>query len=99
MATSREVIDSFNGLSEAEKKEAAAVIAKSRGLKDPSQKATDTLWLIVVLTFAIVLVGGTLLLFTLVREETSTEVIGPIVTGALGVLAGLLAPSPVQSNS
>jgi hypothetical protein len=54
--------------------------------------------LIVVSAFVVLLVGGAYLLFVLVQDGDSTEVIAPIVTGALGVLAGLLAPSPVAGK-
>jgi hypothetical protein len=52
----------------------------------------------VVGAFILLLIGGTVLLYLLVRDGTSTEVIAPLVTGALGVLAGLLAPSPVSGG-
>lgn len=74
------------------------LFAELAGLKPPDQHTNSKLWLIVVTTFSLLLLGGTLMLFFLIRAEDSTEVIGPIVTAALGVLAGLLAPSPVQES-
>jgi hypothetical protein len=70
----------------------------SRSLPEPPQPYVSVLWLMVVGAFIVLLVGGTVLLYLLVRDGTNTEVIAPLVTGALGVLAGLLAPSPVRGG-
>jgi len=93
-----EVLTDFDTLPDDEKKKAAAAIAASRALPDPPARYVGPLWLMTVGAFVVLLVGGAFLLFLLVQDDKSTEVIGPLVTGALGVLAGLLAPSPVSGQ-
>jgi hypothetical protein len=99
MATASQVLEEFNTLDGEEKRQAANAIAASRPLPDPPASYVGPIWVIVVLAFCIVLVGGGILLYQLVQDDKSTEVIGPLVTGALGVLAGLLAPSPVTQKT
>jgi hypothetical protein len=94
-----EVVQAFEDLPDSEKDTAAAVIAASRPLPDPPASAVGPLWLMTVGAFVVLMVGGALLLYLLVQDDKSTEVIGPLVTGALGVLAGLLAPSPISQGS
>jgi hypothetical protein len=96
--TSTDVLETFKQLPEDEKEVAAAAIAASRPLPPPPEKVVGPLWLIAVSAFAIVLVGGTLGLFLLIADDKETEVIVPLVTAALGVLAGLLAPSPATGS-
>jgi hypothetical protein len=73
-------------------------VATSQSLGDASPRATDNLWYIVVGTFAVVVLGGVLALVILILKGKSTEVITPLVTLAIGVLGGLLAPSPTKSS-
>ena len=94
MTSSTEVLAAFKELPEEDKKEAAAAISAARPLPDPPAAVVGRLWLIAVSAFAIVFVGGTLGLFLLITNDKETEVVVPLVTAALGVLAGLLAPSP-----
>lgn len=96
MDTAAKVVDAFQGLSEAEQRLAAQTIS---ALPTPEGPVVAKLWLIVVGSFAVVLVGGLLLVFLLVQDGKSTEVVAPLVTAALGVLAGLLAPSPMTGSS
>jgi hypothetical protein len=49
--------------------------------------------------FVVALIGGGVALVLLVNWGKPTEVIVPLVTASLGVLAGLLAPSPVGSGT
>ena len=94
MANSTDVLATYKELPEDDKKEVAGAIAASRPLPEPPKNVVGPLWLIAVSAFAIVFVGGTLGLFLLIADDKETEVIVPLVTAALGVLAGLLAPSP-----
>jgi flagellar basal body-associated protein FliL len=55
------------------------------------------IWLIVVAALAMLLLGGTLLVFWLTKNGKDSEAILPLVAGALGALAGLLAPSPTST--
>lgn len=95
MATAGEVIEEYSALSEGEREKVNAVV---RGLPPAPSKYVGPLWVIIVLAFAAVMVGGGYLLFLLIQDGDSTEVLVPIVTAALGVLAGLLAPSPATSK-
>jgi hypothetical protein len=95
--TATELLQSYEELPESEKKVAAAAIS-SRPLPRPPARYVGLLWVMVVGAFIAVLLGGGYLLYELVRDDTSTDVIAPLVTGAFGVLAGLLAPSPVANN-
>jgi hypothetical protein len=88
----------YGELPEDEKRKVDAEIARARPLPSPPKSVVGALWLVVVCAFSLLLLGGTLMVFFLVRAGDSTEVVGPIVTAALGVLAGLLAPSPVQES-
>lgn len=98
VATQQEVVQGFSELSTTEKAQALEAI-KTQVLPPPPASVTGALWLIAVGTFAFVLAGGLILIFILVYRSKSTEVIVPIVTAALGVLAGLLAPSPATSGT
>ncbi len=98
MAQAAELMAAYEELPEDEKKKAAAAIAASRPLPDPPQNLVGPIWLMTVGAFVALLLVGTILMFVLVLDGKSTEVIGPLVTGALGVLAGLLAPSPVANS-
>lgn len=95
MTMATEVIARFDALPPDERAKAAREI-RVRSLPDPPAPWVGPLWLSVVGAFVVLLLGGAFLLYLLVQEDKSTEVIGPLVTGALGVLAGLLAPSPVK---
>jgi hypothetical protein len=97
METATELIAGFDALPLDERAKAAKEI-RVRSLPEPPAPWIGPLWLMVVGAFVVLLLGGGFLLFLLVQDDKSTEVIGPLVTGALGVLAGLLAPSPVSSG-
>jgi hypothetical protein len=86
----------FDALSVDAQKQVAEYAVQS--LPPPSQSEVNNLWLLVVWTFAILLVGGAaaVVLMTLLGKDPKDLL--PLVTAALGVLAGLLAPSPVQKN-
>jgi hypothetical protein len=102
MATVDELLRMFQDLPPLEQAKAAGAIQAiqmSRPLPEPPPYYVGILWLMVVGAFIILLLGGTGLLYLLVRDGITTEVIAPLVTGALGVLAGLLAPSPVRGGT
>ena len=96
METAEDVVKAFDQLPAPEQAKAARTIQASRPLPDPPPAYVGVLWLMVVGAFIVLLLGGTVLIYLLVRDGVTTEVIAPLVTGALGVLAGLLAPSPVR---
>ena len=99
MATADDVLKIYQELPATEQAKAAGAIQMSRPLPDPPPGYVGVLWLMVVGAFIVLLLGGTVLLYLLVQDQVTTEVIAPLVTGALGVLAGLLAPSPVRSGN
>lgn len=88
--------DFLDALTELPPKEQEKVQSAVRALPNLPKPYVGPVWLIVVLSFATVLVGGSFLLYILVQDAKPTEVLVPIVTAALGVFAGLLAPSPVK---
>lgn len=111
------VLQDINNLSPDDKK---AVIATSlnqlnpkdkqatldqAGIRSPGQKASDTLWFIVVLSFALVLVGAflSLAIGVLVLKKSAADaelqILLTVFTSAVAFLAGLLTPNPVHSNS
>jgi hypothetical protein len=94
-AAAQNMLNSFDALPENEKKEVATQIVV-RAIGDPSRRATDNIWYIVVLTFAILVIGGLIAVFVLLLDGKSTDVITPLVTLGVGVLGGLLAPSPTK---
>lgn len=75
------------------------------GIRSPGQKASDTLWLIVVLSFAMVLVGAFLslaigvLVFNKSAADAELQILLTVFTSAVAFLAGLLTPGPVHSSS
>lgn len=95
MASKAEVLSTFRELDAADKKEVAAAV---RALEPPPASMLGWLWLIIVGSLAIALLGGVLLVYFLIQDDKSTDVVAAITTGALGALIGLIAPSPVQSN-
>jgi predicted permease len=68
------------------------------GIGPPPQSLVGPIWLIIVVAFVILLVGGFggVAFMTYIGKDPKD--ILPVVTAALGVLAGLLAPSPVAGK-
>ena len=95
MVTANELMGAFADLPQEEQQKVAQAI---RALPAPPEKFVGWLWLIVVVSLALVLVGGMWLLYSLVQGSKDTAVIVPLVTGALGAVVGLLAPSPVSKT-
>ena len=69
-----------------------------QALGKPSTAVVDYLWRLVVWTFAILLVGGAAAVVAMTVFGRDPKDLLPLVTAALGVLAGLLAPSPVANK-
>jgi flagellar basal body-associated protein FliL len=89
--SSRDVIAGFNNLSQSAKDEARRQIA---GLPIPSRNFLGAVWIILMITLALVVLGGGWLVFLLVDNGKDSEVTVGFVSAALGALIGLLAPSP-----
>jgi len=85
---------------EAQKK----VIQELRGIGSPGDSTRDKLWLIVILGFAIVLVGSFLTIAVGMfispssgDMKTKPELVLTIFTSVVGFLAGLFVPSPAAT--
>jgi hypothetical protein len=71
-------------------------------LPAPDSAVTDRIWLIVILAFAVVLVGSFLTLavstFLTSKNEVDLQIILTIFTTVTGFLAGLFTTSPAQAK-
>ena len=80
-------------------------VINQAGLRSPGQKASDCLWLIVVSSFAIVLVGaflslaGGVLILKKSTADAELQILLTVFTSAVAFLAGLLTPGPAHSSS
>lgn len=99
MANADDLIAAFQQLPAAEQAKAGVAIQQVQSLPAPPTTIVAVLWVMVVGAFVLLLVGGTIGLFILIDGGKSTEVVYPLVSAALGVLAGLLAPSPIQGGN
>ena len=76
-------------------------VAARAGFGNPNQGIVNSLWLIVVLTFALVFLATTgSLIYAVIflqRSADSVQVVVSIFTAVVGFLGGLFLPSPVQS--
>jgi hypothetical protein len=92
------------GLNQMTPKDQQATINQA-GIRSPGQKSSDTLWFIVVFSFAIVLVGAFLCLAigVLVLKKSAADaelqILLTVFTSAVAFLAGLLTPGPAHSSS
>jgi hypothetical protein len=76
-------------------------IVKSQisGLPIPSRNFLGIVWIILMITLAVVVLGGGWLVYQLVNDGKDSEVLVGFVSAALGALIGLLAPSPATGGS
>lgn len=95
------IVDSLKQLSPGDRQ----AIADQAGLiRSPSKKAGDTLWFIIVASFAIVLVGTfvSLAIGVLVLGKSAAnadlQILLTMFTGVVAFLAGLLTPGPAHSS-
>src|SRR5215213_3581465 len=93
-----ELISAFQDLPAAEQAKAQVAIRQVRSLGPPPTKTLGALWIMVVGAFVFLRIGGTAGLFVLIFDDKPTDVVFPLVSGALGVLAGRLAPSPAAQQ-
>jgi hypothetical protein len=94
MPTAATVLSDFAALPADEKANVAAVIS----LGPPPPIYVGPLWIMVVGGFILLLLGSAWAVYHLVVTGKDPKDVVPIVTAALGVLAGLLAPSPFQKS-
>jgi uncharacterized membrane protein YgcG len=66
----------------------------------PDKQVTNLVWLIIVISFALILVGAfvTLAMAVFTYGKLSGDLLLTIFTTAAAFLAGLLAPSPTQAK-
>ena len=64
----------------------------SAELPEPRDRVRDAIWLIVVVSFAVVLVGA---FVTIAADGSKPDIVLTMFTSAVGFLAGLFVPSPV----
>ena len=95
-AKTKMVAETAARLSEKERK----TVAKTLGLEPPNGKTRDRLWIIAVVSFAIVMVGAFLFIaFGIFMDKpanpiASGDLLLSIFTAAVGFFAGLFAPGP-----
>ncbi len=93
------------GLNQLTSKDKQAVVEQATaGLRPPDGKTSDTLWLIIIFSFAIVLVGTfvSLAIGVLVLGKSSAnadlQILLTMFTGVVAFLAGLLTPGPSRAG-
>ena len=93
------------GLNQLTSKDKQAVVEQaSAGLRPPDGKTSDTLWLIIIFSFAFVLVGTflSLALGVLVLGKSAAnaelQILLTMFTGVVAFLAGLLTPGPSRAG-
>jgi hypothetical protein len=89
----------FDELSNTERKE--FLDANSSQLPTPPSNGRTVIWIIVLSTLAVAMILFGLLGFAQLRSDSGagTEVLFGLATSALGAIAGLLIPSPVQPSN
>ena len=82
------------------KEQKEIITSISSPIGPPSTKIRDSLWFVVVISFALVLVGSflTLAIGVFCGNRTSPELILSMFTSVVGFLAGLFAPSPIANS-
>ena len=68
------------------------------GLQAPGLSTPDVIWYIVVIAFAVVMIGGAVALVAAIFSGNQPEMLLTVFTTAAGYLACLLSPSPVQAK-
>ena len=93
------LVQMLNSLSPGDRNE----VVNSTGFGEPGRKTRDAIWLIVMITFALVLLvaAGSLVygVVFLQRTADNVQVVLTIFTAVVGFLAGLLSPSPLQTSN
>lgn len=64
----------------------------------PTGRSLNVVWLIVLITLAIVVIAGMLIIWALIEGDKEADVFVGFVGAALGALIGLIAPSPAGEN-
>lgn len=71
------------------------------GLTYPGRTVMDAIWLMIVTSFVIVLVGSFLALaaLLLIKDKPDVQTLVTVFTTTVGFLAGLITPTPGSSHS
>lgn len=72
--------------------------APPQQLPPPPPPGLTKVWLMVLTTLAIVVIGGMLIIWSLVADGKEADIFVGFVGAALGALIGLIAPSPTQGG-
>jgi hypothetical protein len=97
-----EILPATNNTSHSGKQ--AGIDRGANGWRSPDRKTSDTLWLIIVVSFAIVLVGTFLSLaigvLILGKSDANAElqILLTMFTAVVAFLAGLLIPGPTSAG-
>jgi hypothetical protein len=75
-----------------------ASVAREAGLGAPGRGTTDTIWLVVIITFCIVLVSSFAALAYTVINKIEGGTLLTVFTTVTAFLAGLLSPSPAATT-
>lgn len=93
-----EVIEQVRGLSSEDQQRVLRAVAPIGG--PATERTRDTLWLIVVVAFALVLVGAfATLAVGMFVKDVRPELLLSTFTSVVGFLAGLFVPSPAGDAS
>jgi len=64
----------------------------------PPIQLVGALWLIIVCGLVAFVLGGALAMYVLLASGKDPKEVVPLITAVIGVLAGLLVPSPVAKS-
>lgn len=94
--TVKDAITTINGLTGQTRKDANQQL----GIPGPGRQVTDLIWMVIIVSFALILVGAfiTLALAVFAYGKLSGDLLLTVFTTAAGFLAGFLAPSPSQTK-
>ncbi len=94
--TKQDAIETIKSLTPQDKMDAAQQL----GFK-PGRQVTDMIWMTIVTSFSLILLGSfiALAVAVLIYGKLSGELLLTVFTTSAAFLAGLLAPSPTQTKS
>ena len=95
MATLAQVQSDFQALDTDDQREFLLM----QRLPNPTQRAADNVWMLVLVILGIVVVGGGFLVFQLIVDDKDASVVVGFVSAALGAIIGLIAPSPLSGSN
>ena len=82
-----------------ESQKGVSLTAEPQRIPDPTGKGVNKVWMIVLSTLAVVVVGGMLIIWQLVDAGKEADIFVGFVGAALGALIGLITPGPDGTSS